>query len=194
MNSWTINDNQLATTWMFSKSDISSKTASAYMFLDISCPVEQALRRCICSFNDAEKLYELRFNYTNDKTHCPFFYYEVEHWEHLDDSVRLEENNGGVSFNSIHWDNKHYSFQKRYIVYTFSMIVDYIESKLDVTHKIVKSPLNKDKFLIWICTKNGTTIKFLRSDENCIEWDESQNAAKAIYNFYKRYWDKDELR
>ena len=196
MNSWDLSENQLSNNWQMRKEDISSTAAYAYMFqdADVTNDLDKELKRCLCSFNDAVKLYEIGFKYNNIKTRCPFFYYEINQYVHSDDDISLNENGGYTSFHDIHRDNKTYTVSKKYIVYTLFEIVYHIEHKLGISHYILKSPLDKTKYVIRICDNNNNTIKFLRSDTNSIEWDDLKSAAATLYTFYKQYFDKDELR
>lgn len=187
-----LNDNQLNTHWRLNKDSFDSKAAHDYIFEPGIPKIATELRRTLCSYNEAVELEKIGFNTRNDRDRGPFFYYEMQHWSWRDvDEIQFIENNVYVtSYYDIIKDNaREYSSDKIYIIYTFDMIINDISKKYNIDYKILKSPLDKSKFLIWVYNSDSDeTIEFLRSDENSIEWTDISMAATKLYNFYKQYW------
>lgn len=152
--------------------------------------VEMVLKNIICSFNDANTLYNIHKSLWNETYIRPYYFYRKLLYK-SSDNIMIEDNDYWgfkFSYSELEYKNLCYKSKMYYIpAYTLYYILNVMQNKLHLSYKIAKSPCDETKIIIYIVdNKTEKIITFLRNNDGMNEFNSTdyKNIAYTIYNYF----------
>lgn len=144
---------------------------------------------CI-SYNDAEFISDNKLHICNENSK-PILYYESEIDTEHNIDIYLKSNwvNRYIDFYKL---NDDFIYYKRYPIFTFNEVIQYISKCCNINYVICDSPCSTEKKVVYIeNTQNDKILKFIRNDNNTTnEWSylRYNEMAIAIYKYFITYF------